>query len=241
MVKFPKLSTVVVLFFAVWCIIIYVLFGIFAVQSNAKARALFGMVSGLLVLWVVIGGTIMYLFRDPAKRIVECIKIDWRLKFILFSTLLALIEEAVTTTMTNMAPVFGVKIGEAYITASANYLDVILFHSVIVFIPMFIMWAWLLSKYNFKPVAVFILYGLTGILAESVTFGLQNLQMGGMWIFVYGLMVYLPAYAITQREGIETVKRPNALHYILAVIAPILLAIPVAVIVLLIHPAALDF
>ena len=34
---------------------------------------------------------------------------------------LALVEEAIATTMTNLAPLFGVRIGEAYITdASGN-------------------------------------------------------------------------------------------------------------------------
>ena len=238
MLKLPKLSMIVVFIFAVWCAIIYVLFGAFALQSDARARAMFGMVTGLLVSWVVIGGTMIYAFRNHAKRIAQKVSMDWRLKFVIFATLMALIEEAVTTTMTNMAPVLGVPIGEVYITASANYLDVILFHSVIVFIPMFIVWAWLLSKYDFKPVAVFTLYGITGVLAESITFGLQNIQMAGMWVFVYGLMVFLPAYSTPEREGL---KRPNALHYVLAALAPFLLAIPVAVIVSVIHPAAIDF
>lgn len=54
----------------------------------------------------------------------------WKKKFVVFATVLALIEEAITTTMTNLAPLFGVEIGEAYITASTNYVDVVLFHSV---------------------------------------------------------------------------------------------------------------
>jgi hypothetical protein len=39
------------------------------------------------------------------------------------TTALALMEEAITSSMTNLAPLFGVKIGEAYITASTNYFD----------------------------------------------------------------------------------------------------------------------
>jgi hypothetical protein len=53
---------------------------------------------------------------------------------VLFCTLLALAEEAVTTTMTNLAPLFGVKMGEVAITASANYIEVVTQHSVIVFV-----------------------------------------------------------------------------------------------------------
>ena len=49
-----------------------------------------------------------------------------------------MLDEVVTTTMTNCAPLFGMKLGEVYITASSNYLDVILRDSVVVFVPMFV-------------------------------------------------------------------------------------------------------
>ena len=114
---------------------------------------------------------------------------------------MALLEEAVTTTMTNLAPVLGVAIGQAYITASANYLDVVLGHSVIVFVPMFAAWAWLLSRYDFRPAEVFLLFGLTGTLAEAGTFGPQMLAMAGVWVWVYGLMVWLPAYALPRQPA----------------------------------------
>jgi len=41
-------------------------------------------------------------------------------QFVAFCTLLALAAEAVTTTINNLAPVFGVAVGKAYITASTN-------------------------------------------------------------------------------------------------------------------------
>ncbi len=77
----------------------------------------------------------MYCFREPIRGAVSRFRLDWRLKFIVFATLLALTEEAITTTMTNLAPLFGVKVGEAYITASTNYLDVVALHSVVMFVP----------------------------------------------------------------------------------------------------------
>ena len=40
--------------------------------------------------------------------------------------------------MTNCAPLFGVEMGEVYITASGNDMDVVLFHSVVVFVPQFL-------------------------------------------------------------------------------------------------------
>jgi hypothetical protein len=42
----------------------------------------------------------------------------------------------------------------------------------------------------FQPNTVLLLYGLTGVLGASGTFGLQNLLAGGFWVLVYGLMVY---------------------------------------------------
>jgi len=96
----------------------------------------------------------MYAYRDKIKVIILKIPLGWRTKFILFCLLLALVEEAITTLMTNLAPLFGVNIGEAYITASTNYLDVVILHSVIAFIPSYIVWAFLPGKYNFTPFQV---------------------------------------------------------------------------------------
>jgi hypothetical protein len=64
--------------------------------------------------------------------------------------------------MTNLAPLFGVKVGQAYITSSTNYLDVVALHSVVMFVPLFVGWAVTLSCYDFSPFAVFLLFGLTG-------------------------------------------------------------------------------
>ena len=71
-------------------------------------------------------------------------------------------QEAVTTSMTDLAPMFGVKMGEVYITASPNYIDVVTQHSVVIFVPMFIVPAWLCSRYDVRPGSVFVLFGLTG-------------------------------------------------------------------------------
>ena len=60
--------------------------------------------------------------------------------------------------MTNCAPFFGVPFGQAYITASANYFDVVLYHSVVIFVPLFIGWAVLLWRWRFPPLAVFVLF-----------------------------------------------------------------------------------
>ena len=108
-------------------------------------RAVLGMGWGLILLWIGVGGMLMYRFREPIREGLLKIRLDWRLKFILFATFLALTEEAITTTMTNLAPLFGVKVGEAYITASTNYLDVVALHSVVMFVPLFVGWAFVRS------------------------------------------------------------------------------------------------
>ncbi len=66
-------------------------------SGDPKMRAMLGMVSGLLLLWVVIGGSIMYLLRDRAKTIVQKLHGGWWLKFILFCIVLAPILNAIIT------------------------------------------------------------------------------------------------------------------------------------------------
>ena len=201
-------------------------------------RALMLMADGLACFWIVIGGVLQYRYRDRAADLLRRLPLSRAAGFVLFATAMALLEEAVTTTMTNLAPVLGVPMGQAYITASANYFDVVLGHSVIVFVPMFAAWAWLLSRYDFRPAEVFLLFGLTGTLAEAGTFGLQNLANAGFWIWVYGLMVWLPAYALPRRPP---APRPRAWHYPLAVILPIVCAIPVVLVVIRLHPMSVHF
>ena len=154
------------------------------------------------------------------------------------ATVAALLEEAVTVLMTNLAPLFGVEVGEVYITASANYLDVVALHSVIVFIPMFAAWAWLLGKYDFSRHQVFFLFGLTGMVVEVLSFGGTGILNMGLWVYVYGLMIYLSVYALPERRDL---KKPRFYHYPIAVIMPILWAIPIAIIVNIIHPVSIHF
>ncbi len=161
-----------------------------AVNSGAPEVATVKMVLGLILLWIVLGGALMHHFRDRARACIRSIPLDWRVKFVLFATVLALIEEAVAVSMTNLAPFFGVKAGEAYVTASTNYLDVVLFHSVVVFVPLFIAWALILSRYDFSPFAVFLLFGIMGIVCETTINPAGAITGFAIWIFIYGLMGY---------------------------------------------------
>lgn len=213
-------------------ILIYVL-----TRGDRVAHAMLSMGLGLILLWIVAGGSAMYIFRGPIRSWVQRIPVHWQVKFIVFGILMALLEEAITTTMTNLAPLFGVRIGEAYITASTNYLDVVLRHSVIVFVPWFIAWAWILKRYAFSPFWVFLLFGLDGLFAESLTFGWQHLYEFALWIPVYGLMIYLPAYTVPADRG---AMPPKPWHGALALVLPYIIGIPWAAVVGLIlcgHPA----
>jgi hypothetical protein len=208
-------------------------------MMNPVTRAQVEMTWGLVLLWVVLGGTAMYLLRDRVRASLAKARLGSRTEFFLFATGLILVEEAITTGMTNLAPEFGVEIGQAYITASANYLHVILFHSAVVIIPMFAAWAWLLGRYSFDPKAVTLIYGVTGALAESLSFGLQNIVGAGLWIWVYGLMVYLPAYCVAP---IRAARRPGARAVVLALVLPIVCGAIAAIFVLIVfHPPVVEF
>ncbi|MCP4848778.1 MAG: hypothetical protein GY899_12620 [Verrucomicrobiaceae bacterium] len=197
-----------------------------ASRTGAPEVATVKMVCGLIVLWIVLGGALMHYFRDSVRQFILGVPLEWRVKFTLFATLLALVEEAIAVLMTNLAPLLGVEKGEAYLTASTNYLDVVLFHSVVVFIPLFIALAVLLTRYDFSPFAVFLLFGITGILCEA-TINPAGAFFGiAQWIFIYGLMVYLPAYCLPQGRGARPVEW---YHYVFSVPAVFLIALPLLI------------
>ncbi len=207
-------------------------------KGDFKARAVLGMGLGLMIFWEIIIGSLMYRYRDRIKALIDRISLGWKTKFIIFGILLAMLEEVITVTMTNLAPLFGLKVGEAFITASANYWDVVLSHSVIIFVPWFFVWAWLLSKYDFKPAQVFLIFGLTGTLAEAGYGGPQQFLGIGMWMFVYGLMIYLPAYSVPLAE-VRGAKPPPWYIYIFIIpltFASIVLVGPIAALIKYIRP-----
>jgi hypothetical protein len=196
---------------------------IFANDPDPDHRAILKMGIGLILVWCVLGGLVMYRFRDSFVAWAKRIPLGWRTRFVLLCIAFAMFEEAVTTTLTNMAPLLGGVSGAARITASRNYLVVIFQHSVIAFIPLFLCWGWLLSRYDFRPAEVLLLFGLNGTLAETITFGPQNLIQLGMWVFVYGLMAYLPACTVPEERGARTARW---WHWLMAVFLPLFFIIP---------------
>jgi hypothetical protein len=60
-------------------------------------------------------------------------------------------------------------------------------------------------------------------------------MIGGLWVLVYGLMVYIPTYSFAPVGA----KKPGIAQYVLGIVGPLAAAIPVPimVVVLLHHPA----
>ena len=199
-------------------------------SDNVKDRAIFLMADGMILLWIIVGGSLTPMLRRRLVPRITATPIDWRIRIVLFCTAMALIEEVITTTMTNLAPVFGSTPEEAHITASTNYFVVVCFHSVVVFVPMFIAWALMLSRWDFSPLKVLLLFGITGSIAEA-SMNPTSL-IGGFWVFVYGLMVYLPACTVPRDRGARPLRW---WHYPLAVVLPIIATIPVVPVVVLLR------
>lgn len=210
----PKIASLLLKILAVQGGLVYSLLLIGFVVGDAPAyeRAIVLMLGGLICFWIVLGGWWMRRYRTRFVAWAQRLPFGWRTRFVVLATGLALIEEMVTTAMSNLGPAFGSA--DAMITASRNYLEVVALNSVIVFIPMFGAWGWLLKRYAFTPVEVMLLFGLTGTLAESIAFGPTQLLGVGIWVYVYGLMVYLPAHSVPVERAAQPV-RPR--HWLLAI------------------------
>lgn len=111
--------------------------------------------------------------------------------FVCLATVLALIEELFTQFMTEHAQMFGVQNSVAYITPSLDYWDTVMHHSVVVFVPMFVVCATLSERWKFSSTEVFYLVGITGLTAE-MTMNPASLFMG-FWLLIYGFMVLAPS------------------------------------------------
>lgn len=68
--------------------------------TDPVGRAIARMALGLVVIWVVGGGALSLLLRRPARRWLQRYARHWRVAFVVGATAIALLEEAVTTTMT---------------------------------------------------------------------------------------------------------------------------------------------
>jgi hypothetical protein len=103
---------------------------------------------------------------------------------------------------------------------------------VIVIAPMFAVWSRLLARYRFSPASVFLLFGANGVLAELLIGG-NALVMAPFWIFVYGLMIFLPAYSYPETPGRA---EPRWHHYPGAVLLCLAASAATALVVNLLSP-----
>ncbi len=192
-------------------------------EADPDNRAIIKMGVALILIWCLLGGVLMVVLRDRFVAWAPRIPLGWRTRFVLLCIGFAMLEEAVTTSLTNLAPLLGGVTDAARITASKNYFVVVFQHSVIAFVPLFLCWGWLLSRYDFRPSEVLLLFGLNGTLAETLSFGPQNLLQVGMWVWVYGLMVYLPACTVPVDRGARLARW---WHWLMAIFLPLVFVVP---------------
>src|SRR3989344_3238363 len=116
------ISNLLIKIIGVYSIVVVTIISTFIlVNAEPTDKAIIKMALGLIIIWVILLGSLMYKFRDHIKNFIQKIPLNWKLKFLIFATILALLEEIITTSMTNLAPIFGSEIGIAYITATNNY------------------------------------------------------------------------------------------------------------------------
>lgn len=211
--------------------VVAVLAVIYMTPHSARERAVVGMGAGLVLFWCVLGGALQRLWCDRIVSAMRRVPGPAAVGFVVSASVMALIEEAVATAMTNAAPIFGATSAEAYITPSTNWLHTVSLHSVVVFVPMFAVWAWLLGRRWFFPSEAMLLVGTNGLLTEWLTFG----QFNPIWWFVYGLMVWLPARAFAGELGAGR-PRPGIRIVVLSLVLPLVAAAPVVVVIQALHP-----
>ena len=204
-------------------------------EADPDKRAIVAMGLGLVAIWCIGGGILMRLARDRVVGLVRRVKIPWQVSFVVFGLVLILVEEAVTTALTNAAPLLGSSPGAAAITASPNYLEVVIGRmengewqagTGVIFVFWLICWAWMLSRWNFRPAEVMLCFGLTGAIAEVLFSGPIAIPEAPMWVYVYGLMVYLPVRCIPPARPAE---RPPWWLWPIAVLLPLVFIIPLTI------------
>lgn len=207
-----------------WALIFHALLWIHIFNEGSRIElAIVTMGFGLLVIWGVFLAFVQ-------KALIKAIKpkrfkvIKYIVFMMLWITTMALIAEMVSTLMTQTAYLWNLSPREAFITASPNYIEVVTRHSVIVFLPQFMMITLLNYRYQFKPFHWFLMYGFVGYINEWLAFGTAALWVSiPYWIIIYGWMVYLPTHGIIPENNRLTVR---FYHYFLAIILIVLVSIP---------------
>lgn len=174
--------------------------------GDANGRAIWRMSVGLYLIWGVIGFLTLRHFREQIANRWEKLPVRAGFGAFLLAVTLFLTEEVVTTLMTNLAPVLGGEFGKAYITGSANYFEVILWHSGIAIIPVLAVWCAWISVFRVHPNVAYLAFGSMGVLAEVLYGGPGHVIAFAFWTTVYGPILYLPAYVLYRRESRKLFK-----------------------------------
>ena len=70
---------------AIWTVLSQLfLLLIFTLFLGPNSRAVMLMATGLMVLWIMAGGTLMWMFREPIREWVLKAGLNWVVKFVLF-------------------------------------------------------------------------------------------------------------------------------------------------------------
>jgi hypothetical protein len=180
-------------------------------------------ISMSLFLFLVWNGFILFVVNkiDTFKRIKDHVG----LYFVVWTLAFALIEEAIAVTATNMfSYLFSVSPYDYFITASPLYFEVISKHSVIVFLPLIIVWGIVLEYKRFSVYAIYILFGLNGLIGEWIAFGNINWIAIVYWIIVYGNMVLIPSMLLDSKS-----KNAGVLMHIIMIVLPLIISILVII------------
>jgi hypothetical protein len=214
-----------------WAFGYLIIFSLVAFATGGAELSAVAMEWGIFLSWVY--GIAPLLGRKGLpmlKRRLSGYHFGPKVFFFIFAAVFALIEEALAVIWNDFTPpLFGQSVAPL-LTASTNYFEVIVLHSVVVFLPLFLVWAYLLYYGKYSPREAYLYFGLTGVLAEYMfNPSVLALLAGGFWILIYGSMVYHPAqFVFGKGEG--------ALHVtwkrlVVAVFLPLLASIPVAILI----------
>ena len=221
-----------------WALAYLIIFTIIGFSMAAPdPRAAVVMQWGSFISWVVI---ISSFFASPiilfVSRLFKRFHFGGKTLFVIGATALALTEEALAIFWNNNISALFSTTDKTILTITTNYFDLIAKHSVIVFIPMFIVWAYLLKNRHYSAEEAFLYFGLTGILAEFWFMPSTLIFMaGGFWILVYGAMVYAPAKLLV---GKKEKFHFSFLRAGVAIFLSFLAAVPVALLVSILTKSA---
>ena len=214
-----------------WAFGYLIVFSLVALTSGPVERSAIVMQWGIFLSWVYIVAPLLGRVGLPRfKQSLSKFTLGPKRLFFIFATLFALTEEALAVLWNNVTPSFFGQTAGPVLTASTNYFEVILLHSVVVFLPLFLVWAYLLAHGRYSPREAYLYFGITGILAEYIfNPSILALLAGGFWILIYGSMVYYPArFVFGKEEGRFHVTWRRAL---VAVFLPLLVSVPLAIII----------